>query len=251
MAHFRSVLVQPQLDTIASAIDSFYQGLDNASLHERTAFVDLLRARGEKFVPTASSVTIRAVLSDSNAQDLLSSVVSSCAGKWLWETLGHTVAVDLDQSWVRRQYAPGRYPPLHAPHQWHQDGALGFNFLSVSAEAGCAEGLLEMITIWIALGPCGLDSPGLELVTQPIQELVQPELLTDCHLRTAFAPELFWTPVMAKGDALLFSGDILHRTHVTSDMSHDRTSIELRCFAGERLPSRLKRDRFVSLPRRV
>jgi len=123
--------------------------------------------------------------------------------------------------------------------------------LSVSAEAGCAEGLLEMITIWIALGPCGLDSPGLELVTQPIQELVQLELLTDCHLRTAFAPELFWTPVMAKGDALLFSGDILHRTHVTSDMSHDRTSIELRCFAGERLPSRLKRDRFVSLPRRV
>jgi hypothetical protein len=46
-----------------------------------------------------------------------------------------------------------------------------------------------MITIWIALGPCGLDAPGLELVTQPIRELVRPELLTDRHLRSAFAPE--------------------------------------------------------------
>jgi hypothetical protein len=105
-----------------------------------------------------------------------------------------------------------------------------------------------MITIWIALGPCGLYAPGLELVTQPIPELVRPELLTDAHLRTACAPELFWTPVLAKGDALLFSGDILHRTHVTSGMSRDRTSIELRCFAAEKLPSRLKGDRFVLLP---
>jgi len=249
VAHVPSVLVHPQLNIIASAIDSFYQGLDQADLHERTAFVDQVRALGEKFVPTASSVTIGAVLSDANAHGLLRSVVSSCAGKWLKETLGHTVAVDLDQSWVRRQYAPGRYPPLHAPHQWHQDGALGFNFLSVPPEARSAQGLLEIITIWIALGPCGLDAPGLELVLQPIQELVRPELLADGHLRTAFAPELFWTPALATGDALLFSGDILHRTHVTSGMSRDRTSIELRCFAAERLPSRLKGDRFVLLPR--
>src|SRR6202140_4223876 len=34
--------------------------------------------------------------------------------------LGAPVVCDGDQCWVRRQYAPGNYPPLHAPHSWHQ-----------------------------------------------------------------------------------------------------------------------------------
>jgi hypothetical protein len=105
-----------------------------------------------------------------------------------------------------------------------------------------------MITIWIALGPCGTDAPGLELLTRSPNELVLPSQLVDVRLRSAFAPELFWTPVLSAGDALLFSGDILHRTHVLPGMTRDRTSIELRCFAADRLPARLKGDRFRVLP---
>jgi hypothetical protein len=104
-----------------------------------------------------------------------------------------------------------------------------------------------MVTIWIALNPCGLDAPGLELVTSPTEQLLHPDQLIESYVRARFASELCWKPVLSPGDALLFSGSILHRTHVLPGMSQDRTSIELRCFSADKLPSRLKGDRFISV----
>ena len=58
-------------------------------------------------------------------------------------------------------------------------------------------------------------------------------------------------PVDESGDALLFRGDVLHRTHVTPRMTRDRTSIELRFFAADRIPERLRGDQFVTFKWRV
>jgi hypothetical protein len=218
--------------------------LESAGPSERAALIEQIRARGEKFAPTASSVTVGAALSESNIVDLLS-FVSNSAVEWVTKRLGPEVAVDLDQSWIRRQYAPDRYPPLHAPHGWHQDGALGFNFLSGSPQTDCSRALLEMITVWIALGPCGTDAPGLELLACSLNRLLPPHQLLDSRVRSEFAPGLFWKPFLNGGDALLFSGDILHRTHVSPGMARDRSSIELRCFPASRLPPRLRGDRFL------
>ncbi len=158
--------------------------------------------------------------------------------------LGAHLACDLDQCWVRRQYAPRNAPPPHAAHSWHQDGALNFDFAAHAGAALPADALLEMLTCWIALTACGVDAPGLEWVDAPIARLLAPSDLTEERVRASFAPATFQRPAMRAGDALLLRGDTLHRTHVTPAMTHDRTSIELRFFAAQ--PERLRGDRFIS-----
>ena len=86
-------------------------------------------------------------------------------------------------------------------------------------------------------------TPGLELVTRRLDTLLPVAELVDVSKR--FAPKEFWRPALESGDALVFSGDILHRTHVTPEMTDDRTSIELRFFAAGEVPARLAGDRFV------
>jgi hypothetical protein len=163
------------------------------------------------------------------------------------DQLGSRAACDVDQSWVRRQYAPRNYPPWHGPHGWHQDGALGFDYLSHGDGTFPPDALLSMVTCWIPLTACGLEAPGLELITRRLEGLLAPGALTDERVRARFADGEFWRPVMEPGDALLFRGDILHRTHVTPAMTKNRTSIELRFFAADCIPARLKSDRFVAL----
>jgi ectoine hydroxylase-related dioxygenase (phytanoyl-CoA dioxygenase family) len=89
-----------------------------------------------------------------------------------------------------------------------------------------------MATCWIALNACGMDAPGLEIVMERFAQLLPPAELTEANIRRRFAAERVWRPVMEPGDALLFSGDILHRTNVSPQMKNDRTSLELRFFRG-------------------
>jgi len=65
------------------------------------------------------------------------------------------------------------------------------------------------------------------------------------RVRARFAPEEFYRPAMEAGDAVLMRGDILHRTLVSPEMTQDRTSIELRFFAEDNRPMRLKGDCFM------
>nr|WP_316638724.1 phytanoyl-CoA dioxygenase family protein [uncultured Roseateles sp.] len=145
-------------------------------------------------------------------------------------TLGPQIRCAVDECWIRRQYAPNRNPPLHAPHSWHQDGALGFDFLALGQQPAPANALLEMLTCWVPLMDCGDDAPGLELIARRQESLLAPVELTTAHLSARFAAQEFWRPRMGAGDALLFCGDLLHRTHVATGMHRDRVSIELRLF---------------------
>jgi hypothetical protein len=104
-----------------------------------------------------------------------------------------------------------------------------------------------MATCWIPLTVCGLEAPGLELIQKRVEYSFPPAELLDEKMRGRFSPEVFWRPVLHPGDALLFRGDLLHRTYVTPQMDHDRTSIELRFFPGDAIPERLKQDRFILL----
>src|SRR6266404_3531060 len=137
----------------------------------------------------------------------------------------------------------------HAPHGWHQDGALRFDFQSHPDGNFPSDAVLPMVTCWIALGPCGVGAPGLEIVTRRLDTLLIPGELSNERVRTRFACEEFYRPAMEAGDAVLMRGDILHRTLVTPEMTQDRTSIELRFFEANNLPVRFKGDRFVVLCR--
>jgi hypothetical protein len=141
----------------------------------------------------------------------------------------------LEASWWRRQYPPQLAPPHHHPHAWHQDGALGFDFVACPGGAD-ASALRPMLTCWIALVTCGVDAPGLELIDAAQRALLGLAALDDAALRAAHAPAAFRRPVLAAGDALLFDGSVPHRTHVSAAMTGVRSSVELRFFADELSP---------------
>ncbi|MDQ2736095.1 MAG: phytanoyl-CoA dioxygenase family protein, partial [Pseudomonadota bacterium] len=166
------------------------------------------------------------------------------------DRLGEALMCDVDQCWVRRQYAPSRYPPGHSPHAWHQDGALGFDFLG-SQTSPAAGGLLAMVTCWVALTDCGADAPGLEWIDGNAPGLLAPAALHHEALRSLHGEAAFRRPVMRPGDGLAFTGNVLHHTHVSSSMRQDRTSLEIRLFDAARIPARLHGDRFVAVPREL
>lgn len=198
---------------------------------------------GNDFNPHSSSLRARAIPSlDSGA--IAERLLAGEVGTASHARLGADLALDLDQCWVRRQYAPARWPPGHAPHSWHQDGALGFDFLGAASREGA---LLSMVTCWIALTACGADAPGIEFAGDDTADLLPPAALSDAAVRTRHPERELLRPILAPGDALVFGGGVLHHTHVAATMSHDRTSLELRFFPATNLPPRLRGDRFLPL----
>jgi ectoine hydroxylase-related dioxygenase (phytanoyl-CoA dioxygenase family) len=152
-------------------------------------------------------------------------------------------ALDLSHGWWRRQYAPHLAPESHRPHRWHQDGALGYDFVANPSGSSDASSLLPLTTCWIALTPCGVDAPGLELIGAPCVELLGLHALEDAALRARFDPTAFERPNLAAGDALLFVGAVPHRTHVAPSMRRTRTSLELRFFGPPAQPAGLRSTR--------
>ena len=228
-------------------IECRYREIDRIRLAAGPAAVAQTLDPGARFAPTASSLNLQAAFGDDEQDVVLAVLADSFVGPLLRRALGARLVIDLDEVWVRRQYAPARYPALHAPHGWHQDGALHFDFLALGGADPPRDGLLNMLTCWIALTPCGTNAPGLELIAREVSELLPPAALSDRFLRKRYPADAFTRPVLAAGDALLFPGGTIHRTHVTPCMQHDRTSLELRFMRADSIPRRLQNDRFVTL----
>lgn len=186
--------------------------------------------------PTSGSIRLRALGRAAFAALLQRCAGSGPGGAALRALLGVAGDAPLQclaaHCWVRRQYPPGLRPAGQHPHQWHQDGALGCRFDGRTAEA-----LLPLATLWLPLLACGEDAPSLEWVPAvPALPLLQPAELAPAAVAQRFAQR--HQARLAAGDALLFDGALLHRTHVTPAMSGRRVSIELRFVAGA-LPARL------------
>ncbi len=135
---------------------------------------------------------------------------------------------NLEQSWVRKKFAPANIPDrqYHAQN-WHQDGALGVQF---PPEPGPLVAMTRLLTCWIPLSACGTDSPGLEFVRRRQEALLHFTELDDAALRRRFAAEEFWAPSLAPGDGLVFLNGTLHRTCALPGMRRDRMSVEYRLF---------------------
>jgi hypothetical protein len=217
-------------------------------LAEREGVQAVERALPERcrFVPTASSVGLGALDREAGTDVTAALMAAGSVSDRLTEAHDGPVAIDLDQAWLRRQYAPAHYPRGHAPHSWHQDGALGYDFAASPEDARtrAREGLLDLVTCWVPLVAAGGAAPGLELIALPLDRVLAPGELVEAALREAFPDAPRWTPEMAPGDALLLASGTLHRTHVTQEMTRDRTSVELRVFAAAARPARLASDRF-------
>jgi Phytanoyl-CoA dioxygenase (PhyH) len=243
LALVRSALGEARISALSARIDRRYDALDAARRAGGIAAMERLVAPPHRFAVTASSLSLGAVLAGDEIAALLAEIMAGPVGPALRAIHLAAMVCDIDQAWVRRQYAPAHYPPLHAPHGWHQDGGLAHAFDGAEGEGDAPP--LAMTTCWIALVACGVEAPGLEFVSERRERLLLPSELPDDQLRRVFPPPTFWHPTLDPGDALLFSGDLLHRTYVTPAMTRDRTSIELRFFPANGIPGRLAGDRFV------
>jgi hypothetical protein len=111
---------------------------------------------------------------------------------------------------------------------WHQDGRT-----SNSPSRYC--------TYWMALDACGVDRPGLELVTYPFQSFCPagpakaPRAPYDWSMNEdLIIPETRYAPVFEPGDLLIFNKYIPHGTQIISGGSSPRRSIDFRLHAKNR-----------------
>jgi hypothetical protein len=144
------------------------------------------------------------------------------------EALGCEWRCSMDQSWIRKKFAPAQAPATgYHPQGWHQDGALGVRF---QMEPGSVVPMTELLTCWIPLDPCGIDSPGLEFVRRRQEALLHFTELDDPVLRQRLPAQEFWAPELESGDGLVFLNSILHRTYTRPEMQKNRLSVEYRIF---------------------
>jgi hypothetical protein len=124
-----------------------------------------------------------------------------------------------------------RKVPADTGTNWHQDGA----FLGEA---------IRTLNVWIALSPCGDDSPSLDVVPRRLDRIVETGTegaLFDWSVGEPVADRLLEgrppvRPRFAAGDAMLFDELFLHRTGVSPGMARDRYTVESWFFAPSSYP---------------
>jgi hypothetical protein len=123
-----------------------------------------------------------------------------------------------------------RKVPVDSDHNWHQDGA----FL----------GSVRAVNAWVALSPCGVDAPSLDIVGRRLDRLAETGT-RGAVFKWSVGPEVVQEvadgapivrPVFDVGDVLLFDEYNLHRTGVSADMTRPRHAIESWFFAPSAFP---------------
>jgi hypothetical protein len=187
-----------------------------------------------RFNPLSNSVLLTALLDcGCEIDDLLAPLSSPELEGLFTETMKRPWRCNLEQSWVRKKFAPAHAPDCgYHLQNWHQDGALGARF---PLQPGPEIPMTELVTCWIPLQDCGTDSPGLEFVRRRPRVLLHFTELDDSALRARFGEDEFWAPSLEFGDGLIFLNDVLHRTHVRPGMHEDRLSVEYRIFSQENI----------------
>lgn len=138
--------------------------------------------------------------------------------------LGERPALSANKCTLRRV-------PLDTNVGWHQDGSF------------LGEGV-RSLNLWLALGACGRDAPGMDLVPRRIDHVVDtgtPGAMFDWSV----APDVvereagdagIVRPEFQAGDALLFDHLLLHSTCVEPTMTRERHAMETWLFAPSTYP---------------
>lgn len=221
--------------------DEWYVRIDELNqLHGAFEVAKLLPAE-TNYLPTASSIALKAVMSP----DVLIKALSAELKQLITKKLGREARCNTDIAWLRRQY-PARYNmPVASPHGWHQDGAYGIDFSNTTDSSDLA--LLPMLTVWLPLHPCGENAPGIELIQDSPKTALLPSQLQHSEIEKRWGEESYWQPTMKPGDALVIASHTLHRTYTTDAMTDFRGCVELRFLARQTYPTRLDHNQYVPL----
>lgn len=185
-------------------------------------------APGARYVPTADSVSLDAL--GPRAPAIWAAAERALAPVFAAELGPGTPARLIEHGWLRRQHPPGRRRSPRAPHAWHQDGGLGFDYLA--GDPGAADALLPMITAWVPLVACGRERPGLQLDPRRRAALIPLERLAAEAGRAAPRVE---APALAAGEAVVMHGGTLHATGPCASDGGARISVELRWVPADRV----------------
>lgn len=138
--------------------------------------------------------------------------------------LGERPALSANKCTLRRV-------PLDTNVGWHQDGA----FLGRE---------VRTLNMWLALGDCGTEAPGLDLVPRRFDEVL-PSGTDGAMFDWSVAPDVVEKaagsvgvvrPDFEAGDALLFDHLFLHSTAVEPTMTRERHAMETWFFAPSAYP---------------
>ena len=220
IALLRDVFAKDSLTRLKEAAERCFEAIERErSLSERYRF--------NRF---SHSLPLTALLDFglSSAGELVAPLSAPGLDALFSEVIGGEWTCNMDQSWVRKKFAPLQAPsPEYHDQGWHQDGALGVRF---PMESGPVAPMTELLTCWIPLNPCGRESPGLEFVRRRQAALLHFTELDDLALRQQFPAQEFWAPALELGDGLVFLNSILHRTNARPEMQRNRMSVEYRIF---------------------
>ena len=173
-----------------------------------------MRASGA--VWTADSPRMLAALTDLVAESGVTDLVTAY--------LGERPALSANKCTLRRV-------PLDTNVGWHQDGA----FLGQH---------VRTLNLWLALGDCGTDAPGLDLVPRRFDEVLPSgtegamfdwSVAADVVERSAGSVGIV-RPEFGAVDALLFDHLFLHSTAVEPTMTRERHAMETWFFAPAAYP---------------
>lgn len=190
-----------------------------------------------KFNRFSHSILLSALtLFGCESEDLMAPLSAAGLDGLFSEAIGTDWVCNMEQSWARKKFAPMRASAREYHLQgWHQDGALGINFpADAASDAMAAIPMTQLLTCWIPLNDCGVDSPGLEFVRGRQAALLHFSELKDESARQRFPAEEFWAPELELGDGLIFLNSVLHRTYTHSEMTRDRLSVEYRIFPSRK-----------------
>jgi hypothetical protein len=142
----------------------------------------------------------------------------------LTEYLGERPALSVKKCTLRRV-------PTDTRADWHQDGA----FLGTG---------IRTVNVWLSLSHCGDDAPGLDVVPQRLDHIVETGTY-GAQFDWSVGPELVERvasdagvvrPIFEPGDGLLFDDYFLHQTGVSPGMTQERYAIESWFFAPSTYP---------------
>lgn len=97
-----------------------------------------------------------------------------------------------------------------------------------------------LLNVWIPLTPCGRDAPGLEVAVAGERKqlavagspdhpvVVERSRIDEALVEKTYGTDALWAPEFETGDALVFTGVTVHRTHIRPEMTKSRLSVELR-----------------------
>ena len=156
--------------------------------------------------------------------DLLEAVESTAVPAVLTSHFGERPSLSMKKTTLREV-------PPDTTTSWHQDGAF------------LGEGI-RTVNVWVALSPCGVDAPSLDVVPRRLDHIVKTGVdgavfdwsVSDESAERAADGRQIIRPVFEPGDAILFDEMNLHRTGAGPGLTKPRYAVEMWFFAPSTYP---------------